>query len=56
MNSLNIKLRVNSYEVKCTLTSVTHLQENLEIIANVNEIKVPVEMKDVDAAARATSV
>lgn len=39
-----------------TLTVKTNLQENLEIFANRNEIKVPIETKDVDAAAGATSV
>lgn len=34
----------------------THLQEKLEIFANVDEIHVPVEPEDVDAAAGATGI
>jgi hypothetical protein len=35
---------------------LTNLQENLEIFTNVNEIKVPIKSKDMNAATGATSV
>lgn len=41
---------------KAHLTDLTNLQENLEIVTNVNKIKVPIKAKDMDTATGATSV